>query len=88
MSVRAQEVDILQGGIKFIPGQDPVVELQDAPIWSLAKICKSWIRIGDEVAFRGICGPLEPEADRANDQRGSEGAENRGLLQAAWHSDK
>ena len=88
MSVRAEEVDIPQGGIEFIPGQDPVVELQGTPVWSLAKICKSWIRIGDAGTFRGIRGPLEPEADTANDQRGSEGAENRGLLQAAWHSDK
>ena len=88
MPVRPEEVDVLQSVIEFIPGQDPVVALQGTPVWSLAEICKSGIRIGDEGVFREPRELLKPEVDTANDQRRSKGAENRGLTQTAWHGDK
>jgi len=88
MPVRPEEVNVLQGGIEFIPGQDPVVLFQGIPVWSFAKICESGIWIWDRRVVSGPRRSLEPEVDAANDQSCSKGAENRGLPQAAWHGDE
>ena len=88
MSVGPKERNILEGRFEFILGQDPVVLFQGTPVGSFAKICESGIWIWDRRVVSGPRGSLEPEVDAANDQSCSEGAENGGLPQAAWHGNE